>query len=279
MFFFTDIGRMDHWKSKESTIVINNTSLGVKEFFSDANNKDGSTLVFLHDALGCITSWKDFPERLCKALHMNGMIYDRKGHGRSDISTEERTVGYLEKEALEVLPSVLKQLGTKKPILIGSSDGGSIALVYGAKYPVEAIVSIAGHSKVEPITLEGIRDSIVVLKTPPLFQKLERLHGSKAKKLLNDWADTWLSPAFRNWNIHAYLSLIESPALVLQGEKDNYATPSHVEGIVTAIPGHTESALVEGCGHFPHLEQPEVIMEHIKTFLRGQLKQNEKDVK
>ncbi len=238
--------------------------------FSVSSDLSRPSLVFLHDALGCTTSWKSFPKNLCQALQMNGLVFDRLGHGLSSPSTTTRSVDYLEKEALEILPQVLQKMGIRTPILIGSSDGGSIALVYAGKYPVKALVSLAGHSKVESITLEGIREGVKVLKKAPLFQKLEKLHGRKSQKLLNDWADTWLSPAYRHWNIERFLEGIDCPALILQGKEDQYATDQHAIGIAKRISGPSAYQIMQGCGHFPHLDKAEETIALIKTFFEHQ---------
>ena len=226
------------------------------------------TLVFLHDALGCIAAWKNFPKLLCQKLNCNGILYDRIGHGNSSPSTTKRKINYLETEAVKVVPIILQELKIENPILVGCSDGASIALIFAAHFrEVSAVISIAGHAYVEEITLAGIEESKTYLQQKSIFEKLEKLHGAKTQQLIDDWAETWLSPKFRNWNINSILKNIQCPTLVLQGELDNYATPEHCKSIVTNIGKNAKGVMIKDAGHFPHLEKTELVIALIQDFL------------
>lgn len=212
------------------------------------------TLVFLHDSLGSITVWRDFPDRLAAALGCHALVYDRRGYGASSpFGPEPRRPGYLEDEA-DVLGRVLDASGVSQAVLFGHSDGGSIALVAAARFPdrVQAVVTEGAHVFVEERTLAGIRDARETLRTTDLRERLRRHHGERADAVTAAWIDVWLSPAFRDWNIERYLPAIRCPVLVLQGADDEYGTPDQVRAIAEGVSGPAEAYLIAGVGHTPH---------------------------
>lgn len=230
------------------------------------------TFIFLHDALGCIEAWKSFPHNLCKSLHFNGIAYDRFGHGKSARVEAERPLDYLAKEAKHILPFIINQLKITKPILVGCSDGASIAMLYGAfDKSCARIISIGGHMKVEDITIEGIRNQLNKLQSEVYLQKLRKLHGNKTEKLIHDWSSVWLNPSFRHWNIKEELKSIRCPTLVIQGQKDEYATAEHCLEIGDAIGPWASTVILDHCGHFPHLEKPSELLTVIRDFLTTRL--------
>jgi pimeloyl-ACP methyl ester carboxylesterase len=234
--------------------------------------KEKPVLIFLHDALGSVQQWKDFPERLSEIMDLPCLVYDRHGYGRSELSLfPERTKAYLEIEAKECFLELVNKLGIGGPfILIGHSDGGSIALIISAIIPqqVLAAVCISGHIFVEDITLQGIKDTVSLYNNTDMKAKLETFHGDKTTALFNAWSNTWLSPSFRNWSIEKYLKDISCPVLIIQGEDDNYATLKHVEAIQKGLKSKTEVLIVADCGHSPHKEQPELILSAINNFYK-----------
>lgn len=257
---------------RDHILANNNNQLKVRELLFTENGYDAPTLVFLHDALGCIDSWKTFPEQLCSSLNINAILYDRVGHGQSSPFSGRRPLDYLEKEALEGLPKIIAHLEIEKPILLGCSDGASIALLHGASHPAtEAIISIAAHIKVEAVTHTGIKNSLNLLTSSSFFKKLEALHGNKTQKLVDDWATIWLSPEFRNWDISTIIKDIQCPSLILQGKQDQYATEQHLKDIVSAIGSQAQGKMLEQVGHFPHLEKPEMLVSIIQQFLQSSL--------
>ena len=146
------------------------------------------TLIFLHDALGCIKSWREFPRDLCALLNCHGVMYDRLGHGNSGALNQKRSIDYLESEACQILPFIIKQLNLESPVLVGCSDGATIALIYASRQnKCAGIISIAGHIKVEDITLEGIRSTIRKLQSPGPLQRLRDLHGEKTEKVIKTY--------------------------------------------------------------------------------------------
>jgi pimeloyl-ACP methyl ester carboxylesterase len=228
-------------------------------------------LVFLHEGLGSIGQWRDFPEKLCAATGCPVLVYDRWGHGGSDPLTEPRKPDYLHDEALISLPEILEQCGLEKPVLIGHSDGGSIALIFAGAYPqrVTGIVTEAAHVFVEDVTVEGIKRAVETYETTDLKERLARFHGHHTESIFRGWADIWLSPGFRDWNIEEYLPDIACPLLVIQGKDDEYGTPAQVEAIVCKVRGPSRSMLIDDCGHVPHLQARERVFSEMVNFISG----------
>lgn len=213
-------------------------------------------LVFLHHGLGSVAQWRDFPRRLSEASGIPAFAYDRAGHGQSHLPVRPRTSRYLHQEAA-ALAEVLDAQGIAEPILIGHSDGGSIALLYPAvtgRQP-RAIVTIAAHVFVELETLAGIR----AVQSSDVRSRLARYHGDKAGALFDAWAGIWLSDEFRSFNITAELAAIRCPVLAVQGAADEFGTPAQLEAIAAHVP-QARTALIPGCGHDPHLEAPDALL-------------------
>jgi len=226
-------------------------------------------LVFLHEGLGSIGQWRDFPEALCARTEASGFAYDRLGYGGSDPLPGPRTVRYLHEEALETLPVVLDALSLERPVLIGHSDGGTIALLFAAEHPdrVRGVITEAAHVFVEEETLRGIRQAVELYRTTDLRERLARYHGDKVDTVFFGWADTWLSPEFRGWNVESFLTLVSCPLLAIQGMGDPYGTPAQVEAIVRQAAGPAEALLVPDCGHVPHQQARERVLEAMARFI------------
>ena len=230
---------------------------------------DQPWLIFLHEGLGSVAQWRDFPERLCRRTNCPGLVYDRIGHGRSPSFRQRRTIHYMHEAALWELPRILSALISDHPfILIGHSDGGSISLIYGAEQPVnlQGIITEAAHVLVEPITLEGIRDAADAFSRGNL-EKLHQYHGDKTVDLFTSWSTTWLLPWFSSWNIEYLLPAIQVPLLTLQGRDDRYGTPAQMEAIVAGTAGRAMPIMMEDCGHAPHLEFPELTLDLMACFV------------
>jgi pimeloyl-ACP methyl ester carboxylesterase len=234
------------------------------------SDQKNPTLVFLHDSLGCIQLWRDFPEKLALATQYNAFLYDRQGYGQSEpFGIEQRKTTYLEEEA-RILAEVLQKADIEQAILFGHSDGGSIALVAAAEYPelIKGIITEGAHVFVEGITLTGIREAVEAYKNTSLPQKLAKYHGDKTEAVFRAWTDTWLSPDFRNWNIENYLQKIKCPALIIQGKKDEYGSEAQVESIVQHSGGKAEKWMIPGIGHSPHKEAPKDVLRRSADFIR-----------
>lgn len=256
----------------EQSVQIGSASLAVKHVLNESwATPDVATIVFLHDSLGSIELWRDFPERLANAAKCNFLVYDRQGYGRSSSSAGDRSIQYLEDEAY-VLITLLGAMNVRNPVLFGHSDGGSIALLAAAYAPqaIAAVISEGAHVFVEEVTLAGIRDAQVAWTTTNLRQRLLKYHHDNTDWVYHAWSDTWLSPQFRNWNIESHLKTIICPLLVMQGERDEYGTERQVDAILSGASSTVKKKLmVPGVGHSPHKEAPELVLDECAGFLRS----------
>ncbi len=226
-------------------------------------------IVFLHDALGAISLWRDLPERLCAAAGRDGLVYDRLGYGRSDPWPVPPGLDFFDVETRQSLPEVLRQAGIVRPILFGHSDGATIALLFAAAFPEvpAAVVAVAGHVFIEEETVAGVEEAAVAWRTSDLPVRLARHHGEKAEAVFRFWSETWRDPAFRGFSAVDAIRPIRCPLLVLQGEKDEHASAAQVEAIASAVSGPVRTVLLPGLGHFPHREDPERVIEETTSFL------------
>ncbi len=248
-------------------IVINGVALKVNEVRIAEGRP---TIIFLHDSLGCIALWRDFPEKLGEATNCNVLVYDRQGYGWSQpFRGNDRSNDYMELEA-DVLNSLIEQCGITKAILFGHSDGGTIALIAAAKYPerIMGIITEGAHIFVEDITLQGIRDAVLSYHTTNLKDRLEKYHGGKTDSVFRAWADTWLKKEYRSWNIEHFLPKINCPVLAIQGEGDEYGSMAQVDGIVNQVAGKARKLMIRDVGHTPHREARDVVMQESIGFVR-----------
>ena len=229
---------------------------------------DSPTLVFLHEGLGSISQWRDFPARIVAGTGLPAIVYARYGHGQSDVLQQPHGVDFMHRDALESLPEFLRQLGIERPILIGHSDGASIALIYaGAGHPLQGLVAMAPHVFVEDISIQGIVAAKRVFETTDLPQKLARHHRDPLKTFYG-WNDVWLAPAFRGWNIEGFLPAIKCPLLAIQGQDDEYGSMAQVDAIARQVSGPVEVLKLEHCAHSPHQDQPEIVAKAIVEFVK-----------
>lgn len=226
-------------------------------------------LVFLHEGLGSIAQWRDFPAALCAAAARPGLVYERFGHGKSSPLIGQRTPAYLHDEAATLL-DVLDALQIQRADLVGHSDGGSIALIAAARYParVGRLATMAAHVLVEEVTLAGIRAAQLTYSGTDMRERLARYHGEGTDALFRAWADTWLSPPFRNWNIEADLRTLDAPVLALQGEADEYGTLDQLARIKAAVRGPCATWAVPHAGHHPHLQARAEVLDRLAAFFR-----------
>ncbi|MBL8660439.1 MAG: alpha/beta fold hydrolase [Rhodospirillales bacterium] len=235
-----------------------------------AATPDRPTLVLLHEGLGCVRLWRGFPEALARRTGLGVFLYSRAGYGRSSPALGPLPVDYHRIEALEVLPAVLAAAGVDRPVLVGHSDGGTIALINAgeAEPPALAVVTMAAHVFNEDVTLEGIVAAREAFTGTDLRARLSVYHGNNVDGAFWGWCDAWLSPAFRDWNVELHLPSVTCPVLVIQGEDDHYGTDAQVKAIAGQVSGPAEMLMIADCGHAPHLEQPERACAAIAAFLR-----------
>ncbi|MDA8108339.1 MAG: alpha/beta hydrolase [Betaproteobacteria bacterium] len=239
----------------------------------DAAEPGKPALVFLHEGLGSIRQWRDFPLQVVKSTGCPALVYARYGYGQSDVLEGPHTARFMHREALEALPQVLAALSIDAPILVGHSDGASIALIYaGAGHAVRGLALEAPHVFVEEHGLQGIRDAKRAFESTDLPDKLGKYHRDAAKTFYG-WNDVWLSDEFRAWNIEDYLPGIRCPVLAIQGEDDQYGTMAQVEAIARRVSGACELVKLPSCGHSPHREQPQATLEAVVRFVSGLVEQ------
>jgi pimeloyl-ACP methyl ester carboxylesterase len=226
-----------------------------------------ATIVMLHEGLGSIAMWKDFPRRIAGATGCGVLVCSRYGHGKSERLAEKRSVDFMHHEAKVVLPELLRQFAIERPILLGHSDGASIALIYAGSWPerVRGLVLEAPHVFAEDFGLRSIAAIRTLYESTDLAKKLERYHDH-VDETFRGWNDIWLDPQFRAWNIEEYLAPIACPVLIIQGEDDEYGTLAHVEAIQRSVPG-AQTLILPRCGHSPHRDQPEITLDAICRFV------------
>jgi pimeloyl-ACP methyl ester carboxylesterase len=228
------------------------------------------TLVFLHEGLGSVSQWRDFPEKLADRTGCGALVYSRAGYGKSDPVPLPRPVHFMHDEA-EVLAGVLEEAGIREHVLVGHSDGASIALIHagsGKASGLRGLVLEAPHVFAEPSGLESIARIADVYRTTDLRERLARHHGTNVDIAFWGWNGVWLNPEFRAWNIEEFLPAIEVPMLILQGEEDEYGTWRQVEAIQRQAGGQVEAVAVPDCGHAPHREQPELALREMANFVQ-----------
>jgi pimeloyl-ACP methyl ester carboxylesterase len=229
------------------------------------------TLVFLHEGLGSIRQWRDFPEKMAAATGCRALVYDRYGYGQSDVLAEaSRTMRFMHDEALQALPELLAGLSVEAPLLIGHSDGASIALIHaGAGHAVRGVVAMAPHVFIEPLCLTSIDAAAQAFEETDLKEKLGRYHRD-ARKTFYGWADVWLDKDFKSWDIRDdFLPQIRCPVLAIQGYDDIYGTMAQLDELARRVRGPCELLKLKDCGHAPFREQPERTLEAVVRFIRN----------
>ena len=220
----------------------------------------------LHEGLGSLAMWRDFPQRVADATGATVIVYSRRGYGQSDPLPGPRNVDYMHGEAQDVLPKLLRALDIKRPLLVGHSDGASIAILHaGSGHDVAGLVLMAPHVFVEDLTVESIAAIKEVWKTSDMGARLGRYHRD-AEHTFWGWNDIWLLPAFKQWNIEAFVPKITAPMLVIQGLDDEYGTAAQCEAIKAQAKAPCELLMLENCKHSPHRDQPERTLEAISRF-------------
>ena len=225
-------------------------------------------LIFLHEGLGSVSQWRDFPRALVAASGRRAIVYSRAGYGHSRAIVRPRPLSFMHDEARSVLPALLDDLAIERATLIGHSDGASIALVFAAEHParVDRLILEAPHVFVEDVCVASIAKVRAEWGHTELRARLSRHHRDVDSAFLG-WADAWLDPAFRAWNLESFLPNVIAPTLLIQGEDDEYGTLAQVEAIAAQVKGPVERLILPRCGHAPHRDRPDEVLAAMRAFL------------
>lgn len=234
---------------------------------------DRPVLVLLHEGLGCVDMWRDFPRRLAERSGLAVFVYSRQGYGGSDPFRQPLDVDFMHREGLDILPAVLDTAGIDQAFLVGHSDGASISLIYAGERSdprIRGLALLAPHLFVEEETLHGIRQARQAYDSGNLAERLRRYHLDHTESTFRRWSGIWLDPRFESWNIESSLPGIDVPLLAVMGEDDQYGTLAQIQTLAERLPQRTELAVLGDCGHSPHLEQPERTLELVCDFVEKQ---------
>ena len=254
-----------------STVDLGGRGIAVRRIAS-AGSAGNPVLVFLHEGLGCIGMWKDYPDALSAATGCSALIYDRFGHGGSSAEASERDSNFFEVEAYDVLPALLSACGVSDAILVGHSDGGTIALLHAGRAPVRGVITEAAHVFVEPESLSGVAAAQHAWEDGEFRARLGRHHGEGTAAMFGAWSEMWAAPWFCDWNIEDALPAIECPLLVIQGQDDGYGTKAQVAAIVRGVSGPVQNAILPDCGHAPHIQARDAVLARMTAFILSLLK-------
>jgi len=227
------------------------------------------TVVFLHEGLGSVSMWRDFPRAFCERHGFAGFVFSRAGYGRSTprAPDEHWQPDFMARQADEVLPALFATTGIERPWLFGHSDGGTIALLHAARHDVAGVVAVAPHLFVEDVSVTSIAQARAAYRASDLRDRLAR-HHADVDSAFYGWNDVWLMPAFRGWNVEREIATIACPVLAVQGEDDEYGTLEQVHAIVRRLP-KTRLLVIPKCGHSPHRDQPEILSREAGRFIVG----------
>jgi len=255
-----------HLSEQRDEVVVDGKRLETLRI--DPQQADQPTIVMLHEGLGSIALWKHFPHRLAERIGCRVLAYSRYGYGSSDKLMEKRPVTFMHHEGEVVLPELLDKLGIVRPILLGHSDGGSIALIFAGRYPdrPRALILEAPHVFVEDLSVASISQAKTNYQMTGLPHKLQRYHAHPVATFWG-WNDVWLDREFRAWNIEEYLPAIRCPVLCIQGEEDEYGTIAQLKAIQARVP-KTEILILPNCRHSPHRDQPEATLARMAEFVK-----------
>lgn len=230
----------------------------------------GAPIVLLHDSLGCVALWREFPTQLAQTTGRRVIAYDRLGFGRSDAHPGSLRLGFVEDEAQQGFTALREHFGIGDFIVFGHSVGGGMAVACAAAFASQCVglITESAQAFVEARTLEGIRVADQQFAEPGQLQRLERYHGGKAEWVLRAWVDNWLSEHFADWSLDAVLPQVRCPLLSLHGDNDEFGSPAHPERLVELAGGPGLMRLLQGCGHVPHREQAERVLAEVLQFLR-----------
>jgi pimeloyl-ACP methyl ester carboxylesterase len=250
--------------------VVTIDGIDLEAAFHVAEDPGAPVIVFLHEGLGSLSIWRDFPSRLASAAGCGALVYSRYGYGRSTVCETGFEPDYMHREALETLPALLDHFEILNPILYGHSDGASIALIHAGDSgrPVRGLIVEAPHVFVEAESLVGLDMARDAYENQGLKESLAR-HHTDAARTFSDWHTVWGSQGFRDWNLEGYLPSIESPVLMVQGAEDAYGSLDQLDAIERGVSGPCEREILSPCGHSPHREVADRVLDRAVGFISG----------
>jgi pimeloyl-ACP methyl ester carboxylesterase len=256
-------------ETTDSFVPVPGGSISVRQWRGP--RAQGAPLVLLHDSLGTVELWRDFPVLLAEALNRDVIAYDRLGFGQSTQRTDRPSLAFIDEEAERFFPALRSALGLDRFALFGHSVGGAMALRIAASLPdsCEAVITESAQCFVEQRTLDGIRAAQTSFEDPAQLQKLVKRHGDRAQWVLDAWIKVWLSPEFAEWSLDPHLGQVRCPVLAIHGDRDEYGSEEFPQRIASGVSGPSQMILLEDCGHVPHRERPEEIVRLTASFLES----------
>ncbi|MFL6699306.1 MAG: alpha/beta fold hydrolase [Vitreoscilla sp.] len=253
----------DHW------IVHPRGRLFARQWCPEGADAAGAPVVLLHDSLGCVELWRDFPALLATATRRRVVAYDRLGFGRADARTGRPSKDFIAEEAVAFFPTLREQLDIGRFAVVGHSVGGGMAVEIAAHAGAdcEALVTMSAQAFVEDRTIAGLRVAQAQFEDPRQVERLAKYHGSQASWALDAWLGQWLDPAFATWSLAAALPRVACPVLAIHGAQDEYGSAAHPKRIVDGVSGPASLEMLPGVGHVPYREQPDLVVRLIADFL------------
>jgi pimeloyl-ACP methyl ester carboxylesterase len=252
---------------ESQSVLIGHDRIEVRQWHP-ATLLDPTPIVLLHDSLGCISLWREFPAQLAQYLGRRVLAYDRSGFGHSSPRHERPGIDFIREEA-SAMPALWDALDLPRLVLLGHSVGGGMAVQAAAQHPlrVQAIITLSAQAFAEPLTLAGIRAAQRQFADPTQRERLARYHGERTDWVLDAWIGVWLDPAFRSWSLDAVLPAVHCPLLAIHGSADEYGSAEHPRRLTSLAGGKSSFRLLEGVGHAPHREQPHTVLSEVAAFL------------
>ena len=256
-------------RNTELKIKINEGEIHLKKWEPSVNS-GAAPIVMLHDSLGSVELWRDFPEILANELSRTVFAYDRLGFGKSDARDELPSKEFVEEESITFFPQIKEKLSLNKYVLFGHSVGGGMAINIASRdTDCLAVITVSAQAFVEDLTANGIREAKKMFEQPGQIERLEKWHGSKAKWVLHAWTDVWLSDEFKNWSLDPAISNVQCPVLAIHGDRDEYGSKAFPEFISTRTGSNAEMLIIKDCGHMPHKEKTNEVIRAAKEFLKN----------
>jgi len=254
-------------------IDVSDVRLFTRKLIPDGEQWKGGNpvVIFLHEGLGSVDQWKEFPKRFLEKCHLPVLLYDRLGYGKSSPRKEKRGLDYIHREE-ELLDLLIRKLSLKEYYLLGHSEGGSLALIHAARHPegLQKVITLSANTQNEPCITPGIESVRKQYEKPgsKLKQALQKYHGDHCDDVFYAWCDTWTADFFQSWNIKATLSRVQVPVLAFHGRNDQYTSLQQVENIRRLISGEKDIHILDHCSHHPHFDYPREVLAAICDFMK-----------